>query len=126
MFRNYFKMALRNLVKYPGFSLLNIAGLTLGIASSFVILIYVWQELQTDRGFKDYKKIYRVATDFFNMGGFANSQQALHEKLVKYKGVEAATIFQRGYQEIPVEVNSMRFNEPYNFQVDSNYFKVFS
>ena len=70
--------------------------LTLGIASSFVILIYVWQELQTDRGFKDYNKIYRIATDFFNMGGFANSQQVLHEKLVNYKGVEAATIFRRG------------------------------
>jgi putative ABC transport system permease protein len=126
MFKNYLKMALRNLVKFPGFSLLNIAGLTLGIASSFVILIYVWQELQTDKGFKDYGKIYRVATDFFNMGGFANSQQSLHEKLVTYKGIEAATIFQRGYQEIPVEVNSVQYNEPYNFQVDSNYFKVFS
>jgi putative ABC transport system permease protein len=126
MFRNYFKMALRNLVKYPGFSLLNIAGLTLGIASSFVILIYVWQELSTDKGFKDYKRIYRVATDFFDMGGFANSQQVLHEKLENYKSIEAATIFQRGYQEIPVEVNSVQFNEPYNFQVDSNYFKVFS
>ncbi len=126
MIKNYFKMALRNLVKFPGFSLLNIAGLTLGIASSFVILIYVWQELQTDRGFKDYNRIYRIATDFFNMGGFANSQQSLHEKLVNYKGIEAATIFQRGYQEIPVEVNSVQYNEPYNFQVDSNYFKVFS
>ena len=125
MIKNYFKMAVRNLVKYPGFSLLNIAGLTLGIASSFVILIYVWQELQTDRGFKDYNKIYRVATDFFNMGGFANSQQTLHEKLANYKNVEA-TVFQRGYQEIPVEVNSIQYSEPYNFQVDSNYFKVFS
>ena len=126
MLKSYFKMALRNLVKFPGFSLLNIAGLTLGIASSFVILTYAWQELQTDRGFKDYTRIYRVATDFFNMGGFANSQQSLHERLVNYQGIEAATIFQRGYLEIPVEANSVQYQESYNFQVDSNYFKVFS
>ncbi|HKR05923.1 MAG TPA: ABC transporter permease, partial [Bacteroidia bacterium] len=122
MFKNNFKLAFRNLVKYKGFSVLNIFGLTLGIASSFVILMYVWQELSCDRHFKDYNRIYRVATDFFDMGGFAKSQKILHDKLAEYKDIETATIFDRGYQAVPVEVNTTVYNEPNYFCVDSNYF----
>src|SRR6185436_2256434 len=126
MFKNNLKLAFRNLIKYKGFSILNIFGLTLGIASSFVILMYTWQELTCDRHFADYNRIYRVATDFFDMGGFAKSQKILHDKLAEYKDVEVATAFDRGFQAIPVEVNTTVYNEPNYFTVDSNYFKVFS
>jgi putative ABC transport system permease protein len=126
MLRNHLKIALRNLVKYKGFSMLNIFGLTLGIASSFVILMYVWQELTCDRHFADYNRIYRISTDFFDMGGFAKSQKILHDKIVDYKDIEAATAFDRGFQEIPVLVNTTVYRERNYFSVDSNYFKVFT
>ncbi|MGN6619298.1 MAG: ABC transporter permease [Ilyomonas sp.] len=45
MFKNYFKSAWRNLMKNKVFSFINIAGLSIGIAVSFVILMYVQDEL---------------------------------------------------------------------------------
>ena len=40
MLRNYLKMALRNLWKNKGFSAINILGLTIGMASSLLILLW--------------------------------------------------------------------------------------
>lgn len=125
MFKIYFKIAWRNLRKYPGFSLLNVGGLALGIAASFVIITYSLQELNTDKNIPGYDRIYRVATDFFNMGGFAKAQPQLQTRLSEYKNIEAATMFDRGYQETNVEVNHTTYKEPNYFTADSNFFKVF-
>lgn len=119
------KFAWRNLRKHSAFSFLNIGGLTLGIATAFVILVHGWQELRTDRHIPAYNRIYRVATDFFNMGGFAKAQWQLHDRLIEYNDIEAATVFNRGYQEIPVESGNVVYREPFYFNADSSYFKVF-
>ena len=39
MFKNYFKIALRNLVRHKAYSILNISGLTIGMAASILILL---------------------------------------------------------------------------------------
>ena len=46
-----FKIAARNFLKYPLYSLLNLAGLSLGIAASFIVLIYVHRQLTYDKQF---------------------------------------------------------------------------
>ena len=60
MLRNYLTTALRNLRKRGGFSLINIAGLGLGIAASLVILLYVRHELTYDRFHEEADRIYQV------------------------------------------------------------------
>jgi ABC-type antimicrobial peptide transport system permease subunit len=82
MLTNIIKVAFRNLFKYPGYSLLNMGGLALGLASSFLLLLYAQRELTVDRHFQNADRIHRIATDFFNMGGFAVSQEVLHEYLI--------------------------------------------
>jgi putative ABC transport system permease protein len=57
-------------------------GLALGLASSFLLLLYAQRELTVDRHFQNADRIHRIATDFFNMGGFAVSQEVLHEYLI--------------------------------------------
>jgi len=60
MFKNYFTVALRNLVKHKFFSAINIFGLTVGIASCLLIFIYVTDEISYDRFHNNAENIYRV------------------------------------------------------------------
>jgi len=120
------KIALRNFFKYPLYSFLNLAGLSLGIASSFVILTYVHRQLTYEDQFKDADRIYRVATDFFNMGGFARSQTILHRSLAtEFKDVEAATEFDRSYEPEKIFVQNTAYTEAGAYYIDSAFFNVF-
>ncbi|TFH27220.1 MAG: ABC transporter permease, partial [Bacteroidia bacterium] len=60
MLRNYFLVALRNLWRQKGYTIINIFGLTIGIASSILILLYVINELSYDKFHEKSDQIYRV------------------------------------------------------------------
>ena len=60
MLRNYFSIALRNLLKNKMHSLLNIAGLSAGMAVTMLIALWVWDELSFDQYHKNYKSIAQV------------------------------------------------------------------
>lgn len=63
MFKSYFKIALRNLLRQKGYSLINITGLTVGLVVSLFILMYVRDELSYD-GFHVYgDRLYRILED---------------------------------------------------------------
>ena len=53
MFKNYLKIAWRNLWKNKVFSLINVLGLSIGIAFAFIIGAYVWSEFQVNHQLKD-------------------------------------------------------------------------
>ena len=63
MFKNYLKIAFRNLVKQKGYTLTNIFGLTTGIVSVFLIMIFIDSELSYDKHHDSYENLYRIATD---------------------------------------------------------------
>ena len=60
MLKNYFKVAFRNLIRNKFYSSINIAGLSIGIAVSMLIMFYVFDELSYDRFHKDADQIYQV------------------------------------------------------------------
>jgi len=60
MFKNYLKVAWRNIKRQKGYSFLNIAGLTIGMACSFLILLWVQHEMSFDRFHRNANYIYRV------------------------------------------------------------------
>ncbi|MGF6849273.1 putative ABC transport system permease protein [Chitinophaga sp. W3I9] len=60
MISNYFKIAWRSLSRSKMYSLINIIGLTVGIACCILIVLYVKDELSYDRYHKNYHQIYRV------------------------------------------------------------------
>jgi len=64
MFRNYLKIAMRNIQRYKGYSFINISGLAIGIACCILIFLYVQEELNYDNYHKDKDRIYRVAMHF--------------------------------------------------------------
>jgi putative ABC transport system permease protein len=62
MLRNYLKTTIRSLRKRKIFSLINIIGLAIGMAVSFLILLYVLNEVTYDRFNEDHENIYRIVT----------------------------------------------------------------
>src|SRR4029078_11195983 len=69
MIKNYFKIAFRNLLRYKGFSSINIFGLAAGMACSLLIFLFVKDELSYERFNKGFASIYRVVKDFVNEDG---------------------------------------------------------
>ncbi len=62
MYRNYLKIAWRNIIRQKGFSLINILGLAVGLAASLILFIYISNEAGFDRFHKHGDKIYRVVS----------------------------------------------------------------
>jgi len=63
MFKNYMKIALRNIRRHKTHSFINIAGLAVGIACSLLIFLWVCDELAVNGFHKNAKDIYRVVQD---------------------------------------------------------------
>ncbi len=61
MIQNYLKIAWRNLNKHKFFSLVNICGLAIGVATFWVIALYVADEWSYDRYHEKADRIFRVA-----------------------------------------------------------------
>ncbi len=61
MFKNYLRVAFRNLKRQKGYSLINILGLAIGMALCLLILVYVQDELSYDRFHEKADRIYRIA-----------------------------------------------------------------
>jgi len=63
MIKNYFKIALRNLYRHKGFTILNISGLAIGMTAGFLVLLYVAFELSYDNMHSKTDSIYRVVAN---------------------------------------------------------------
>jgi putative ABC transport system permease protein len=68
MIKNYFKTAWRSLWKNKFYSLMNVCGLAVGLATGIMLLLWVQNELSFDKFNKDYKNIYQLSTHFNNTG----------------------------------------------------------
>lgn len=64
MFLNYLKIAYRSLLKYKGYALINLVGLSLGLAAGVLIMIYVLDEVSFDKFHANKDRLYRVNTSF--------------------------------------------------------------
>ena len=69
MFRNYIKIAFRNLYKNKGFSIINISGLAIGMASAMLILLWVQNEWSYDSFYPKTNRLYQVWGRYENSGG---------------------------------------------------------
>ena len=64
MFKNYFTIAVRTLLKNKVFTSINILGLAIGISASLVIYLLVNYHFTFDQFEKDRDRIYRVVSNF--------------------------------------------------------------
>jgi putative ABC transport system permease protein len=73
MFKNFLKVACRNLIRNKGFSAINIAGLTLGLTACLLIGLFVWDEKQYDQFLPDADQVYRVYNERTDNEGVSNT-----------------------------------------------------
>ncbi|MFO7843141.1 MAG: FtsX-like permease family protein [Bacteroidales bacterium] len=129
MIKNYFKIALRNLIKYKGYSFINILGLSIGLASAILILFYVVDELSYEDHHKKADQIYRISLKGKVAGqdlNIASSCVPIGEALVNdYPEVLNAVKldFRDG---IILKYNDRSFVEDRIMYADSAYTKVFT
>ena len=62
MFRNYLKITIRNLKKHKGYSFINIFGLAVGMACCILILLWVYDEITTDKFHENDNCLYQIGS----------------------------------------------------------------
>lgn len=129
MFQNYFKVALRNILKHKFYSGLNIAGLALGLASCFIIGLYILDELTFDKFHEDHENIYSIALHG-RIGGqeifTSSSCPPIAQTMVHgIPGVEEAVRI-RPFRNLVMKYEDKAFTEQNALIADSNFFQMFS
>ena len=129
MFKNYLKVAWRNLLRKKVFSFINIFGLAMGLAIFTLISLYVLDELSYDRYSENANRIYRVNTNIKINGSEFNDKDTpapMADALVKtYPRVEQAVRISGG-NDILVKKGDETLLEPHAFFADANLFSVFT
>ena len=114
MIRNYIKTAWRNLLKNRFYSVINISGLTLGLAIGILILLWVKDELSFDTFHKNAKNIYRLDIQ----GGTGATKQIFN--------FGVAPIALMAKQELPEVTDETRLTFDVNFSMYKYQDKVFA
>ena len=129
MIKNYIKVAWRNLLKHKSFSLINIAGLSIGMTVCFVIMLFVQDELSFDKFNKNADNIVRVVFNASINGGKISESNVMPPvaQAMKndYPEVEDATRLRtEGTPKVTYKEKS--FKNDLFASVDPNFFKVFT
>lgn len=129
MFKNLFKIALRNIFKDKVYSAINILGLTIGITCSMFLFMYILDELSYDRYHTNANNIYRIVSNIKepdNAFTWAVAQVPMAQELrnnypevinsVRFYGT-GRTLYKNGDKQ---------FNEEEFFLTDSTVFDMFT
>ncbi len=129
MLQNYLTIALRNFRRQPGYTFLNIFGLTVGIAATLFILLYITEETRFDTHHENADRIYRISSDITEPDDqfkWATTQDALAPTLKQdYPEVEEYVRFiENGRTQL--DYKDRLFFEEKVFIVDSTVCDVFT
>ena len=128
MLKNYFKIAFRTLWRKKTFSFINVTGLAVGLASCFLIFLYVHFERSFDRFHHNADRIYRVVGDLKTSAGepmhwhntpgpmAAAMRSGLPEVQETVRLVPGSVLVRKG---------NIKFQEEHTLWADSSFFIVF-
>jgi len=129
MFSNYFKTALRNLLRNKVYSFINIIGLSLGLTCSMLIILYVKDEVSYDRFHENVANIYRIDSKNIKPDGSVENSSG-------YSGYFQGPRFAAAIPEIKYFVrylqnnlnikNGTEIKSQEIFYTDSSFFSAFS
>ncbi|MBK8292181.1 MAG: ABC transporter permease [Flammeovirgaceae bacterium] len=128
MLRNYLKIAIRNLTKNSVYSFINISGLSIGIASSVLILLWVADEYSYDTFHKNYNSIYKLyQNQEWQQGiGTGNAMPYPLKEVIKDRTNAIKHVVMTNWGEgNMLEVGERRLNKM-GLSASEDFFKVFS
>ncbi len=129
MLRNYFLVAVRNIIKQKFYSLINILGLTIGIVATMFIILYIMDELSFDRFHDKIDRMYRVGLNGKLAGQevhVTSTPPPLAAALTdEVPGVEQALRIWE-WSDVVIRYEDKAFTDDLIFHTDSNFFKFFS
>lgn len=122
MVLHYLNVALRNMIRQPGYAGINILGLAIGITCCMLILLYIRNELSYDRYHEHADRIYRVVN-----GNIARTPTALGPALKELFPEVEEYARMRGTVNIwMMSYKDNTFYESDVYRVSTDFFKVFS
>lgn len=113
MLKNYLKIAWRNLLRNKVFSLINMTGVSIGVAACMLISMYVFHEISYDSQVPDVSRIYRLYT--------VDNRQAKVEMGLSFSANTAPTL-KRDFPEI--EIAGRMMDNPLFYGAGSNEIRV--
>jgi len=132
MLRNFFKVSIRNLVRNKTYSFINILGLSIGMACSIIIFLFIFDELSYDKYHEKADQIYRVGIDVNMQGselkafvtGAPVGRTFVNEIPEVLKSTRVVKV-QVNADEAVVSYGDKKFVEENLFFVDSTFFDIF-
>lgn len=128
MVKNYLKIALRFMMRQKGFSIINLSGLTIGITSTLLIILFIQDELRYDKFHHDSGRTYRLGFEGRLEGKDFNSAQtgtpvakALQKEIPQVESV----LRMASWATFPVRYKDKSFTEDKLLLADSNFFRFF-
>lgn len=131
MLKNYIKVAFRSLLRQPGYTALNIIGLTVGIASSLIILLYIFHETSFDKHHTKADRIYRLSSEFIETDGVTKWSNMTMKAAFTVKNENPEVVQATRLQGIDFqrptrfEFNQVVYYQDNVYAADSTIFEVF-
>ena len=130
MFKNYFKIAWRSLWKNKFYTVINISGLAVGLATGIMLLLWVQNELSFDKFHKDYKLIYQLSSHFKSNGEdltWTGVPGPLAVFAKSIPGVQAVVRTQKEFDQVLADKDKKKIFDGNTIAVvDSGFFSMFS
>ncbi len=132
MFKNYLKVAFRNIWKNKVFSLINIIGLSIGLSTAFVIGAMIYYDLTFDKFHLEGDRIYRVTSEFTTPeGSFYNAGVCVPMAAALKTEASSVELVSQFFTDAPYRVENQEtdkvFMHPENaIYADPDYFQIFN
>ncbi len=128
MFKNYFKIAIKNLKRNKVLSVINISGLSIGLSCCMLILLYTKDEISYDQFHEKKANIYQLVCDRIEKDGIDTKSAiaAMVQGPAFQQAIPEIEEFTRvNHKQVIVKKGNQTFNEDICW-VDESFFSVFS
>lgn len=131
MLSNYIKVAFRQLLKHKTFSLINIFGLSVGVACCVILTLFIQDEFSYEKHFTNHERVYRIYTTFIKDGNaeeFPRTSPPIAMglgDLLPEVEVAARSVMPPNITQHLVLYKDKQFFENNGLLVDSTFFDIF-
>ncbi|WP_373524111.1 ABC transporter permease [Aquiflexum sp.] len=127
MWKNYLKVAFRNLIRHRTFSFINIFGLAISMSLSLIVIMLVMDQYKFDRHISKKDRIFRVNTLPDKWKATASTTMAMRNVLLEdYTGIEKAVRIKRGFGNRSMLDFEKDINIPVTgFYTDPEFLEIF-